>query len=318
MSASFPAQVKIFQFFVDGFNINYAAHIDELHDEVVAIETFIGTTEFSPIPFPDIVTMLLTMYAGTTPLPHTHAHDPSATDGMYLTDLGSDTHSQYPRADGVRGFSAPVPGKDALVPTQLATKHQVDAGDASTLSTAEQFATNAANSALQQAEQYTITYTKDCVRSKYTSRFPPINGPVLADGTGLIEVGGTLVQQSDGDSLIYISFEGSFTTTLQSMTVNIMDEAEAWPLAGPGFGFQGYGAWPQFTTFHVEAWNNRSAAIRLGWAGDAAIAAGTSVQPNGTVNPFVTANNGVHNLGLPAFSPLPGYWIRLCFTALGH
>lgn len=92
MPASYPTALKSFTTKVDVTDTNFAAHVNDLQNEVVALETYLGTD-------PHISAALSTTYATVdarleyietnfSTTAHTHDHGT-------LTGLGDDDHPQY-------------------------------------------------------------------------------------------------------------------------------------------------------------------------------------------------------------------------------
>jgi outer membrane protein OmpA-like peptidoglycan-associated protein len=123
VAASYPAAIKSFATFADqpgdpnspDLTIVHAQHLNELHDEVRAIETTLGAAPFVGLPFQSLNRLLLDLRANKAPLVHRHGH----------SDLGGDAagndHPQYARTDGSTAFTAPIGGVAATRGDQLVT-----------------------------------------------------------------------------------------------------------------------------------------------------------------------------------------------------
>jgi hypothetical protein len=96
-----------------------SAHItDQIHQEVIAIEQTIGVRPFTVPSKTTIGASVVWLYQNKAARTHSHNH-------RYLLDLGADDHHQYPRADGSRGFSAPVTSPPARGAHNLVNLGQV-------------------------------------------------------------------------------------------------------------------------------------------------------------------------------------------------
>lgn len=128
--ASFPASIKIFPTFQDQtggvdprLTTDFAGNTNEIHDEVVAIETTLGTNPFGGLPagMGTLNQALNYLYLNKASGQHVHRH----TD--LFGDATTDDHPQYARVDGTRAFTGPVTAPNASVGTQLATLGQIQA-----------------------------------------------------------------------------------------------------------------------------------------------------------------------------------------------
>lgn len=136
-NSSYPVSIKSFTLLYDqpytappfpqiDPSVDFARWTNELHDEVVSIETVIGINygyfavdllQFLPgcQSIGDCITWL---YNNTAPKAHIHLHHD-------LVGLGADDHPQYMRVDGNRGFVNPIASPYAWSVTQLAPLGQL-------------------------------------------------------------------------------------------------------------------------------------------------------------------------------------------------
>ena len=154
MAASYPSSIKSFLTYQDqpgnanhivpdpsnpsstiDLTIDRAKITNEIHDEVIAMEQNMGITGAKVTVVPGTTTMgqeIRYLYNNkssgridtsnnaiypTPPPSHNHVH-------AQLSGNNADVHTQYVRADGARGFSAAVRGKNATAGNHLATLSQ--------------------------------------------------------------------------------------------------------------------------------------------------------------------------------------------------
>ena len=120
MASSYPVSIKTWQTFVDYQDINYAENLNEVHDEILAIEQTLGTNPFSGLPttYTGLNAALTDLYQNKAPAAHTHLH--SALQG----DSTGDDHPQYALLSGAV-FTGPVTAPPAVSSGQLATLAQL-------------------------------------------------------------------------------------------------------------------------------------------------------------------------------------------------
>ena len=120
MASSYPVSIKTFQTFVDYQDVNYAENLNEIHDEVLAIEETLGVLPFSGLPtsYTSLNAALTDLYANKASAGHTHTH--SSLQG----DSTGNDHSQYALLSGAT-FTGPVTAPPAVLPGQLATLAQL-------------------------------------------------------------------------------------------------------------------------------------------------------------------------------------------------
>lgn len=194
MAASYPNAIKIFQTFQDQTQIIYSGHINEIHDEVVALESTIGTNPFVGTPYSSIAGAINDLYLNKAPLAHPHAH--SALQG-----LTNDDHTQYVRTDGSRGFTAPVAAPNAVSGGQLATLGQVTGQG--------YLSPGAANGLIAAAAAYLVN-----TRFAASAATPGLFGFPNQGGVGWSLTGGYNVGNTDGSGRITQSLGSAFPTML--------------------------------------------------------------------------------------------------------
>lgn len=200
MAASFPTSIKFFNTFVDqagglpnpNLAIDFAANTNELHDEVVAIESLLGTMPFSGTPYTTLGGALSDLYINKAPVTHTHAHS------SLLGDNVGDDHPQYIRVDGTRGFTGPVTAPAAAVNSQLATLGQVQGLN---------FSTNASVAALIAAAVAPL-----CI-GEFSQSGPMPGMPNPIDDSWMV-TGGYVDFTTDISGNISVFYTGVFTQTV--------------------------------------------------------------------------------------------------------
>ena len=113
MAATFPQGLKVFTTFHDYTDVIWAYSVNEIHDEIVAIENILGTTPFAGTPYTSFAGAIQDLYTNKAPVLHTHVHSTLIDD-----NLGND-HPQYIMVTGYPGFSRPVAGQAATLPQHL-------------------------------------------------------------------------------------------------------------------------------------------------------------------------------------------------------
>lgn len=119
ITASYPLVVKIFQTLVDEITTIDAADINEIHDEIVAIETTLGLSPYTGTPYTNLAEALTDLYNTKADSDHDHDH----SDLLGLDNPVA--HPQYSLIDGSVPFTGPVSGVPAVAGNQLATLGQV-------------------------------------------------------------------------------------------------------------------------------------------------------------------------------------------------
>jgi len=119
MAATFPAAIKVFSVFHDYTDIIWALSINECHDEIVALESVVGTNPFSGTPYTSVSGAIQDLYNSKSPANHTHVHKNLGEDNQ-----GND-HPQYMQNNGYPGFSRPVAGVAGNAPADLVPLSQL-------------------------------------------------------------------------------------------------------------------------------------------------------------------------------------------------
>jgi hypothetical protein len=138
--ASYPNSIKFFETFADFFDVNYAAHMNEIRAEVASIEATLGTNPYQSLSstYTSLNAALTDLYNNKAPVNHTHVHSTEA-------DLTLDgDHEQYVAIDGTTGFNQPVNVPNATTSSQLVPLSQLQVQGYATTSAA----TTAVNNAL--------------------------------------------------------------------------------------------------------------------------------------------------------------------------
>jgi hypothetical protein len=122
--SSYPNSIKYFINFIEFYDINYAEHMNEIRDEVAAIEATLGAgpfDTFSPIPYTSLAQALSDLYANKARVNHIHAH--STEEELASNLISNEVHSQYIPIDGSVDFSNPV-----FVPPATEDSHFIPVG----------------------------------------------------------------------------------------------------------------------------------------------------------------------------------------------
>jgi hypothetical protein len=113
MAATYPNALKIFSIFHDYTDVIWAYSINEVHDEILAIEQVLGTNPFSGTPYLTFGAAIQDLYANKAPANHTHGHYD------LLDDSQGNDHPQYIMVNGYPGFSQAVSGQNAYLGSHL-------------------------------------------------------------------------------------------------------------------------------------------------------------------------------------------------------
>lgn len=113
MAATYPVALKVFSTFHDYTDVIWAWSVNEMHDEIVAIESVLGTSPFTGTPYTTFAGAIQDLYANKAPSLHTHTH------GTLLDDNQGNDHPQYIQVSGYPGFSQPVAGQNAWAGSHL-------------------------------------------------------------------------------------------------------------------------------------------------------------------------------------------------------
>lgn len=113
MGATFPVALKVFTTYHDYTDVIWAYSVNEIHDEIIAIENVLGTAPFTGTPYTSFAGAIQDLYANKAPTLHTHVHS------KLLGDNQGNDHPQYIMVSGYPGFSRPVAGQNAVAPYHL-------------------------------------------------------------------------------------------------------------------------------------------------------------------------------------------------------
>jgi hypothetical protein len=138
VNAVWPNALKVFTTYHDYTDVIWAHSVNEIHDEVYSIEKTLGSAPFSGTPYVTFSGAVQDLYTNKAPVNHSHDHH------LLTGDAAGDDHLQYPRADGSRGFTAPVNGVAGTGASNLVTLHQVQSFGYINAAQAEQIADDAA------------------------------------------------------------------------------------------------------------------------------------------------------------------------------
>ncbi len=124
MTAVFPTSIKSFTQFQDqpgpdNVTIDYAYITNELHDEIVAIETILGANPLGN--YLSLAQAFADLSQRKASIIHTHCHN--------LMVEGKEDHTQYTLCDGSRPFGNPIAGQPAVYVNQAVTLGQIAAYD---------------------------------------------------------------------------------------------------------------------------------------------------------------------------------------------
>jgi hypothetical protein len=113
MAATYPVALKVFSTFHDYTDVIWAWSVNEIHDEIVQIETVLGTSPFTGTPYTTFGGAIQDLYANKAPSTHTHTHK------TLLDDNQGNDHPQYIQVNGYPGFSYAVSGQPAWAGSHL-------------------------------------------------------------------------------------------------------------------------------------------------------------------------------------------------------
>jgi hypothetical protein len=117
--AVYPTALKVFTTYQDYTDTIWAVSVNEIHSEVYAIESTLGTNPFYSTPYSTFSGAIQDLYLNKAPATHQHAHN------ALLQDNVGDDHEQYIRTDGTRAFTGPVGGQNAVAGNQLVPLRQL-------------------------------------------------------------------------------------------------------------------------------------------------------------------------------------------------
>jgi hypothetical protein len=239
MAATFPMALKVFSTFHDYTDVIWAYSVNEIHDEIVAIESVLGTTPFVGTPYTSFAGAIQDLYANKAPVLHTHVHSTLIGD-----NVGND-HPQYMQVTGYPGFSRPVAGQNATALNDLATIGQLLSFGWQTAAQVE--------AAVENATQYLMC-------GAYGG--PPLAGPAVAPN--FIVQGGMADGCTDDNGQIFVPFKTVLGTVQSFVCTKLPPETGlgAPPVPCPPYnwieaqvtlvGCSGYGAVVQFS--HDYSW----------------------------------------------------------------
>lgn len=119
MAATFPLALKVFSTYHDYTDVIWAYSVNEIHDEIVAIENILGTNPFNGTPYTTFGGAIQDLWINKAPTLHTHVHS------TMVGDTQGNDHPQYIMVSGYPGFSRPVAGQSAQAGNQLMTLGQL-------------------------------------------------------------------------------------------------------------------------------------------------------------------------------------------------
>ena len=191
VSATFPMALKVFTTFHDFTDVIWAYSINEIHAEVLAIESVLGTSPFLGTPYTSFGGAIQDLYANKAPTMHTHVHS------TLLGDNQGNDHPQYIQVNGYPGFSQPVAGQTASAPNHLMPIGQV-------------MGQGYQNAAQVQAAVYGAVHN---LMSGAVGG-PPVMAGALTDPNFIIQ-GGYVGGCTDGNGILHVPF-GTPMVTVQS------------------------------------------------------------------------------------------------------
>ena len=134
MTATYPMSIKSFLTYEDQHgpvtgpddkSIIYAYIVNEIHDEVLAVEKIMGLHPFTSPGLTDLGSTLKSLVDTKSPRLHTHTHF------SLLWDSPANDHPQYSLTNGTSAFTSPVNGIPGNYGNQLITLGQVQSMQAS-------------------------------------------------------------------------------------------------------------------------------------------------------------------------------------------
>lgn len=224
MTATYPKAYKVFATFHNYTDIIYAQSVNEMHDEILAIESTLGTNPFQGMPYTTFAAAIQDLYLNKAPYTHTHAHNQLAGD-----NIGND-HPQYIEVSGYPGFNHPVSGKagsgNSLVPlSQLLSFGYVNAGQVE---------------AMVDSELGNLMAGVD-------SGNPPLAGSIARTGPNWRVQGGLFNGPTDGNGVATLQFAKPYANCVQAFVATKL-------APGPGDGVHPPYNWieAQMTLFYCS------------------------------------------------------------------
>lgn len=234
MPATFPAALKVFTTWHDYTDVIWAYSVNQLQDEVVAIENVLGTMPFSGTPYTSFGGAIQDLYANKAPTMHTHVHS------TLIGDNKGNDHPQYIQVSGYPGFTRPVTGVNASNPNHLLPIGQLLSFGYQTAAQVEAVVEGALHNLMSGA-----------------IGGPPLAGPEVAPD--YIVQGGVVNGCTDGNGQIFVPF-GTPMGTVQAFVCTKIPPQEFAPCPPYNWveaqvtlvGASGYGAVVQFS--HDYSW----------------------------------------------------------------
>ena len=230
MPATFPGGVKQFVMFKDqpgpdALTIPYAVDMNEIHDEVKAVEVTLGSRPLAGTPYTTFTKAFTDLYNRKAASVHFHPHiDMQDGDKRYPKDWSvnhpptPDDHPQYMPTDAHRAFTSPIGGVAATDPHHLARLDQISSFGFITTS---QF-----NSLLNSAVTKFATG-----KNTGGTGLPLLPSP----GSNWRLTGGFNAMDTDFSGQAFVSFGGAFTSWVQSIVFIRMPVP-----GGGGFGLPAF------------------------------------------------------------------------------
>lgn len=202
MAATYPVALKVFSVFHDYTDVIFAYSVNEIHDEILAIENVLGPLTLNPgstvpiianTPYTTFASAILDLYNTKAPSLHTHVHSTLVGD-----NAGND-HPQYMQVNGYPGFSRPVSGQHASAPSHLVPLSQVQAMGYQTVTQVNEAVDDALG-----------TLMSGAVGGPPST---PLAGPAVAPN--FIVQGGVFNGCTDGNGQVHVPY-GTIMGTVQS------------------------------------------------------------------------------------------------------
>jgi len=233
---TYPSAVKIFPTFVDYTDVIFAHSVNELHNEIVSVETVLGTwsdgREIDGTPYTSFSIAINDLFNTKAPINHQHSHH-NLQDLVTNSTTGQvqDDHAQYIRCDGHRAFTGPVAGVwaqrgDQLVPlSQLQSFGYINVDQA--------------------------IWLIDLALGNLVTGVFSGSGPTYGPGPGAPTwrlTGGVFAGVTDGNGILYCPFNGAFQQCVQGFVATKMPVG-AGQRAAPYNYIEA-----QLTLFYIDLW----------------------------------------------------------------
>jgi hypothetical protein len=140
MPASYPTSIRVFSVKADTTDVNYAAHINDAQDEIVAIENILGTAPQGTAA--TVKARIAAIETGYSTTAHTHANVPNTTfttAGDLLVGTGASTYARLGRGAALQvlrvnaagtALEYAAPGGETLPATIIDAKGDLITGTA--------------------------------------------------------------------------------------------------------------------------------------------------------------------------------------------